>query len=191
MKQDLFTRIEEATPPDFGMILSKSFDLFKKTWQDGLYHVLILVGIMIPFIFILYIPMFMIIGTQEGYFDSGYLDNFEPKALWIILFGLFVLLLIIIIQAISLAVIAHFFKVCKKVDTGSVEEIGSYFMFLKAPYFQKTFLLSLATFGISIAALLLCYLPLFYVMVPLQLIGVIYAFNEDLSISDIVKASFK
>lgn len=64
-------------------------------------------------------------------------------------------------------------------------------MFLKGKNLKKVMVLSLATVGISLAAVLLCYLPIFYVMVPLQLFVVIFAFNEDLSVSDIIKASFK
>ena len=38
---------------------------------------------------------------------------------------------------------------------------------------------------------MLCYLPIFYVMVPLQLMIVIFAFNDKLSVSDIISISFK
>ena len=34
-------------------------------------------------------------------------------------------------------------------------------------------------------------LPIFYVMVPLQLFAVIFTFNQDLSASQIIKAAFK
>jgi hypothetical protein len=53
------------------------------------------------------------------------------------------------------------------------------------------FLLSLATMGIAILAALLCYLPIFYVMVPLQLFLPVLVFNESLTVSEIIKASFK
>mgnify|MGYP003676731313 FL=1 len=45
--------------------------------------------------------------------------------------------------------------------------------------------------GIAIVAALLCYLPIFYVMVPLQLFAVLFTFNQDLSVSQIIKAAFK
>jgi uncharacterized membrane protein YccF (DUF307 family) len=51
-------------------------------------------------------------------------------------------------------------------------------------------LLAAMTFGISLLATLLCVLPIFYVMVPISLMSVVYAFNPELSASDIVKASF-
>ena len=73
---------------------------------------------------------------------------------------------------------------------GTDEEVGGYFDDLKKN-FWKLFILSLATTGISLLAVLLCYLPLFYVMVPLQLIIPIYAYNTELSVSEIIKAAFR
>ena len=49
----------------------------------------------------------------------------------------------------------------------------------------------LASVGIAIIAALLCYLPIFYVMVPLTYFGFIFAFNPELSVNDIIKISFK
>ena len=49
----------------------------------------------------------------------------------------------------------------------------------------------LATVGIVIIAVLLCYVPIFYALVPLSFINMVFAFNPDLTAGDIVKASFK
>ena len=57
--------------------------------------------------------------------------------------------------------------------------------------FGKLLALTLMTFGIAMLAALLCYLPLFYALVPLNLLLPIYAFNPDMSASDIVRAGFK
>jgi hypothetical protein len=40
-------------------------------------------------------------------------------------------------------------------------------------------------------ASLISYVPIFYVMVSLNLVGVFYAFNQDLSAVDVIKACFK
>ena len=79
-----------------------------------------------------------------------------------------------------------------RLPTGRVGEPGSddYFFYLKRPYLGKVISLSAATFGITIAAVLLCVLPVFYVMVPVALMNVIFAFNPDLSTSEIIKAGF-
>ena len=97
---------------------------------------------------------------------------------------------IFIVQAIAFGITAHFLKVLQKEDTGHPEEVGGYFDLIKGNY-QKLLILSLATFGIALLAILLCYLPIFYVMVPLQLLVLFYAFNPELKVNEIIKASFK
>ncbi len=49
----------------------------------------------------------------------------------------------------------------------------------------------LASIGIAILAAVLCYLPIFYVMVPLSYFSIFYAFNPELSVGEIIKTSFK
>ena len=41
MKQQLLQKIKSARTPDFGNLLSKSFDLFKKVWIDSFMHVIV------------------------------------------------------------------------------------------------------------------------------------------------------
>ena len=45
--------------------------------------------------------------------------------------------------------------------------------------------------GIALLASLLCYLPLLYVIVPLQLLIPLYAFNRETSASELINSSFK
>ncbi len=192
MKQIIFQKIESAPTPEFGSLLSRSFDLFRKVWLESFLHLLITMIAVIPFLIVIYAPLVpIIISSARG--EST--DNFESYMNYpiILIVGYFILLfiLIIILQAVSIAIIAHFFQVCKKADTGAPLDTGGYLTYLTGNNFSKVFMLSLATFGISIVAILLCYFPIFYVMVPLQLLVVIFAFNSDLSVSDIINISFK
>ena len=192
MKNDLLQKIESATAPDFGNLLSRSFDLYKKVWLESFMHVLVALLAVIPFIIIIYVPFVPTIISSVKYGSSRNIEPFMDYSI-IMIVGYFILLfiLIIIIQGVSIAITAHFFQVCKKEDINSSEDTGGYFTFLKGNNFSKVFILSLATFGISLVAVLLCYLPIFYVMVPLQLIIVIFAFNDKMSVSDIISLSFK
>jgi len=192
MKKEILQKIETAATPDFGNLLSKSFDLFKRIWVESLVHLLITMLAVIPFMVIIYIPFVpAIISSLQGGFSGGIEPLMDYPILMI--FGYFALLflLIIMMQGVSIAIKAHFFNVCKNEDLGTLKESGGYFTYLKGENFSKVFVLSLATFGISFAAILLCYFPIFYVMVPLQLIIVIFAFNDKLSVSDIIELSFK
>lgn len=192
MQKDIFQRIEEANKPDFGAILSKSFELFKKTWEQALYHVLASMVVVIPMLLIIYVPYFAVIFSQvsSGSNDFNDASEFITYLPLLIVYGLVVFCVIFIFQAVLLGVTAHYYTLLKKEDLGLAREIGGYFDFVKRD-FKKLFVLSLATFGIVLLAALLCYLPIFYVMVPMQLLGVIYAFHPELSVSEIVKASFK
>ncbi len=188
----LFEKLEHLSPLDFGDIFNKSIELFKKVWLQGFVHLLISFLVILPLIVIMYIPMFAIAGMAglENQLDDYQFPIEEFSVGLLILFFVLILVISMAAGAIQMAITAHFYRVCKQVDLEQSES-SSYFMFLKGKYLGKVFALSIAIFGISLLAILACYLPIFYVMIPLQLIGVIFAFNPDLSASDIIKASFK
>ncbi len=192
-KKQLLQKIETASSPDFGDILSKSFDLFKKVWMDGFLHLLVTALVTLPLLLIIYIPFIPVFieAVQSGDGPENFRPNFDYPLLTIIAYVALVFVLIVITQVVSLGVTAHYFKVCKVKDLENSEDDKGYFYFLKGKNFGKLFVLSLATFGIAMGAVALCYFPIFYVMVPLQLIVVVFAFNSNLSVSDIVSISFK
>ena len=99
------------------------------------------------------------------------------------------LFMIIAMSTISFGLKAAFYRICKLRD---LEQMGKedYFYFFKKPYLVKTIKLALAFTGISLLATLLCVIPIIYAIVPLSLMIVIYAFNPDMSISDIIKLGF-
>ncbi|MFT5981694.1 MAG: hypothetical protein ACI9RM_000117 [Ulvibacter sp.] len=186
MEHSIFQKTESANRPDFLCTLSKSFELFKKDWEQALYHVLISIVTVAPIILLFYVPYFIFIfsiGDQHSYGAPG-----DPYITGLIIYV--ILLLIFIVQAIVLGITAHFFQVLKKVDNEETIDVGGYLDIVKNN-FKKLLQLSLATFGIAILATLLCYLPIFYVMVPLNLVAVFYAFNQDLSAPHVRKACFK
>jgi hypothetical protein len=192
MQNDIFQKIENAPKPSFENILSKSFDLFKLTWKQCLYHGLISLAIAIPFLILVYAPLMpmyieMIQASINGY---HYEPSMDYSIGMIVGYGLLILLFSIFMQVFAIGIASHFYQVLKKHDTGTPLNVGGYFVYLKE-HFGKIFLISLATMGISILAVLLCYFPIFYVMVPLQLVTPIFAFNKKLSVSEIIKASFK
>ncbi len=189
----LFERIENSTSLDFGDVFSNSFDLFKKVWVQGFVHLLISMLVMLPLFFIMYIPIFALAGLagiEGSYNEYGDYPSEELSIGLTILFVVLVLVVSMIATALQFGITAHYYRVCKQADLG-LPETSSYFMFLKGKYLGKIFVLAIATFGIALLAILLCYLPILYVMVPLQLLGVIFAFNPDLSANDLIKASFK
>jgi hypothetical protein len=198
MEHPIFQKIETSKKVDFGDILTNSYNLFLKVWQQGAMHTLIMMLFVIPFIVLVYVPVIYMSYASNRYYDPYYYDYSPDYGMagdnWLpfmIIYFIVLFVLIIIMQSVSLGVMAHFYKVCRIVDMETGEDEGGYFDYFKNGGFMKVFVLSLATFGIAMAAILLCYLPIFYVMVPLQLMLPIFAFNSKLSVSDIVKAAFK
>ena len=76
MEHPIFQKIEKANRPDFGDILSKSFELFKKVWEQALYHVLISMLSVVPMILLIYVPYFIFIFSIAG--QDAYGDYQQP-----------------------------------------------------------------------------------------------------------------
>ncbi|MCF7559046.1 hypothetical protein L3X39_00230 [Sabulilitoribacter multivorans] len=183
---NLLERIEQAKDLDFGDIFNKSIELFKKVWLQGLLMLLLTIAFMIPFYIIMYLPLIAMGILDPETLQQGGQPNmaiFIPFYLFMIVFSFFAVV-------ITFGLKSAFYRICKLKD---LNESGAddYFYFFKKPHLRKTIKLAAMTFGISLVATLLCVLPIIYVMVPIALINVIYAFNPDMSPSDIVKVGFK
>ncbi|MEO8933632.1 MAG: hypothetical protein ABI295_04935 [Xanthomarina sp.] len=183
---NLLVKIENAKSLDFGDILSESIELFKKVWVQGLVMLLLTLVILIPFYLIMYLPLIGLgfLQSSEAYMNEDF------NMLLIVPVSLFVFIFALVAMVISFGMKASFYRICMHKDL-NIAGSDDYFYYLKRPYLIKVIALSLITFGISLLATLLCVLPLIYVMVPLTLINVIFAFNPHLSASEIVKAGFK
>jgi hypothetical protein len=180
----LLEKIENSKALDFGDIFSKSIELFKKVWVQGLVMVLLMMVILVPFYLIMYLPL---IGI--GVLDT-YQDGSDLNPMLMIPFFIMIFIFSIVAMVLSFGMKASFYRICKLKD---LNEAGTddYFYYLKKPYFSKVIALSLLTYGISLLAMLLFVLPVIYVAVPITLINVIFAFNPELSASDIIKVGFK
>lgn len=184
-------RIEDARALDFGTIFNQSIELFKKVWVQGLVVLLLNMVMMMPLMMLIYIPLFFT-GFMDIYsstYDPYASSQPEIGAMFGVMSGVIYIVMIIATSVIGLGLKAAFYRICKLKD---LEQMGSedYFYFFKKPYLGKTIMLGLAFGGIMVAAFLLCVLPIIYVMVPLSFIVTIYAFNPDMSNSDIIKMAF-
>lgn len=186
MYQELLRRIENAGLVDFGNIFQRSIDLFKKTWSQGLIFTLITIAITIPLILLIYIPFLGTLIENPRAFEEG-----DVSPTMIIMMAIFFLVAMVIISVLSFAMTAAFFRMVKNIDHHGDKGTDSFFMFLKGNHLKKSIVLSLATVGISLLAALACYIPLIYVMVPLQFFALFFAFHSDLTTKEIIKLSFK
>jgi len=189
----LLQKIESAKELDFGTIFSKSIELFKKVWLQGLVSYLLNMLLMIPVMLVIYVPLiFLGLFSSESFNNEGtsFSELDSLQVLTIILTIALAVIVIIVIMAVSLALKAAFFRIIKNKDLGH-NESDDYFFFLKKKYLKKTLGLSLVILGIVILAYILCVLPILYAIVPLYFIIVAFAMNPDMPNSDIVKAGFK
>lgn len=187
----LLEKIAAAKELDFGTIFSESIELFKKTWLQGFLLQLFTLLVMLPLIIVLYAPLIgMAIAQQEnGYSDpEAFTDFFAGMS---ILYILFVIVGIFVLGAISVALNAGFYRIMKKLDYNEQVITSDFFYFVKGKYLSKTFMIMLVTILIAIPAAFLCYIPLIYAIVPLSFFALIFAFNPEFSVGEVVKASFK
>ena len=182
----LLEKIDNAKALDFGTIFNQSIELFKKVWVQGLVMLLLTFALMIPFYLIIYLPLLAI-----GIINPEMMQNGEElNILLMIPFMIMILAFAFFAMVIGFGLKASFYRICKFKDFGELTS-DDYFYYLKRPYLGKVINLSLISFGITLLAVLLCIVPVFYVIVPVTLMNVIFAFNPDLSSSEIVKAGFR
>ncbi|WP_417200436.1 hypothetical protein [Bizionia sp.] len=187
----ILEKIANAPSLDFGTIFSDAFDLFKKTWVQGFLLQIITFIIVLPFILLLYLPLLGIIISQATTGDQ------DPEAFQAyfaglgIMYMLFFIAGILVLSVVSLALNAGFFRIMKRLDHNEPIKTSDFFYFLKGKYFGKLLILMFAALFISLIAVMLCVLPIIYVVVPIYFFSIIFAFNPELSAGDIIKASFK
>ncbi len=187
----IIQKIEAAKELDFGTVFNESIELFKKTWLQGFLLQLFTLIVILPLIIVMYVPLIgMIIAQQEnGYTDNEAYSNFFASMS--VLYIVFIIVGIFVLGAITVALNAAFYRIMKKIDYNEQVVTTDFFYFVKGKYLTKTFLLMLITILIAIPSALLCYIPLIYTIVPLSFFAVIFAFNAELSVGEVVKASFK
>ena len=187
--QTLQNKVANAPELDFGGIFGEAIELFKKVWLQGLLLLIFTLIMILPLIIIMYAPLIAVILTAE----SG---GFDPDSNPLLAGGLSVgmiigiLFFVLAISVVATALVAGFYHICRAADQGKEVSTGMLFTFLKKQYVGKLFQIGLLVIVISTIALALCVLPIFYVMVPLAFIAPIFAFNPELSPTDLVKAGF-
>lgn len=186
----IVSKIEKGIPIDFGNVLSKSFDLFKKVWLQGFLHLIIVIAITLPMIAIVFSPL-MLLSVGESYTTDFDIDDPAFSITLIIAMIICGVIAVILTTTIAIGTLSGFYYICKEADMMGDTNAGYFFRYLSKKYFLKTLGLGAAYIGIMILGYACCFLPLLYLMVPLSLFTVVYAFNPDFTISEIINISFK
>ncbi|NND88729.1 MAG: hypothetical protein HKM28_05730, partial [Flavobacteriaceae bacterium] len=100
LPNDLNTRIENSKQPDFGGVLTKSFELFQKVWIEGFVHLLLTMILVVPFILVIYlVVMGLAVGSEFMYEINAYQDfvaQEPPVYVILIMVFLFIIMMLVV-----------------------------------------------------------------------------------------------
>ena len=188
--QTVLSKIQLAKTTDFGDLFNESIVLFKKVWLQGLQLQLFSFLIMLPFVISFYGPYFKLAldNSTSGQLDPNVLsqsliDEFGSSLVW-------VYALMFMFSIVSSLMYLGFFRIIKRIEHGQTIAVTDFFHFFQKVLIGKAFVFLLAYMGIAIAAILLCLLPILYAIIPLMFMLPIFAYNPNLSITEVVKVGF-
>tara|TARA_R110002049_G_scaffold5204_1_gene36530 strand:+ start:7329 stop:8138 length:810 start_codon:yes stop_codon:yes gene_type:complete len=194
-------KINNVKPLDFGDILSRSIDLFKKTWLQGFLLMLMFFVIAIPIFIVIYMPMYTALIEQ---IQSGDYDPNDASSLMMQTdsFRYQILGLTFVMSFFTVAMAAGFYRVVRKIDIGEAFSVSGFFYFFKGKYLGKiltiaalSFLVSLINFAFEkflspeLATLLSLVISIGF-SVYSTLFIVFLAFNPEMESTEIFSLSF-
>lgn len=191
---ELEQKINRNNSLDFGDIFSKSITLFKKTWLQGLIVYILSVVLMVPVMFVIYIPMMMVM-IPLGLMGEN-IESIEELGVGLGItagLGLFVLYVIAMVLMFSVQLImrAAFYKICKDKDANPNISSDEYFFYFKKKYFKKIMLLSFMSIGAILLGMICFVVPGLILMIPLVYLPIVFAYNPELSAKEIFKTALK
>lgn len=175
-------KIDHSKDLDFSILFNECIELWKKIWVEGLLLFVIATVSIIPLAIIVTMPMAALTPLENG---------IRQPVDYIIVFSVIIIIVLFLFFYIAFlfALKSGFYKLVKYRDLNIKEPINL-FVYCNKKYFKKSIQLSLITFGISFIAILLCYLPFFYVIIPMYYINVIFAMQPELSNKEIIETGF-
>ncbi len=200
--ESILEKINNTKNLDFGDILSRTIELFKKVWLQGFLLMVIFCIIMIPLFIAIYLPMYS--ALMEQIQNGGYNPE-NPSNLFSLQsdgFRYKIIGFAFVISFLTTALVAAFYKIVRKLDVGEEFSFSDFFQFFKAKYFDRIF--AIASFSLLIALLnfafekflppatatLLNLLLNVILSVYTTLFAVFFAFNSNLKAGEIFSLSF-
>lgn len=181
---EITARIEKSKALDFGLIFSKSIELFKLVWVQGFVIVMLTFVTIIPFYVLLYLPMLI-----SGVTDPEMLRSEDIPPEIVVPMAILMPIVFVGIMAVGLMLNASFLRICRNKDL-NLKISDNYFHYFKKKYVPKTISLSLLALGLVLLGMLACGIGIFYMVVPISLFPAFLAFDEELSAMEILKSSF-
>ena len=144
--QSLQNKIDNAKELDFGNILNRTFDLYKKTWSQG--FILILLGVLVitPFIVLVFMPTYLSMVEQAAsgdydYSTPNYFRQSQPESFRYMELGL-----TFFISFITTGLLAGFYRIIKRIDFGESYKFLDFLYFFKMKNLGKMFAIASFSF---------------------------------------------
>ena len=137
--------------------------------------------------FLLAMPIIALV-TSSNFIDTPSMNGYY--ALMGILLIVFVFFFIACIITLANGLLGGLYVVYKKADHNEMYTTSDMFVLLKGNRIFKTFRVSILQLLVILVSYLMCVFPIIYTSIPISYIIVIYAFNQDLSATEIVKLAF-
>jgi len=180
--EQLKLKIQQANSVDFSDALEQCVRIFKKVWLKGFLMVLVIIA----FSFVLGFALqalglgnaFDVTYTEFSDIYSSYTDNLLsslPQG--------------ILVSIVTFPLLAGFYRSCKEVDLHNNEEEFLFYYF-KGEHFSKIALIALVHNILTLMAQTLFLVPFIYAFIPLSFFIVLYVFNPELKIGEIIELSF-
>lgn len=185
--QKIKQKIKASHSVDFGTVFNQSIELFKETWAQGLIMMVLLFVSILVIEFIIIAPLIGLVSA------SGSLNDINLQEFSFLLFLLVFVLVFLFFAAIITLVnglLGGLYIVYKKADHNEFYSTNDLFTLLKGDKIFKTFKVSLLQMLITIGSVLLCFFPIIYTAIPISYIVIVYAFNPELSSTEIVSLAF-
>lgn len=180
--EQLKIKIQEANQVDFGNALDQTLKIFKKVWLKGFLMIIVIA----VFTFALGI-LLQVLGLSTSYefnwSEISDLYNINVDNLLVsVPQG-------ILIGIITFPLLAGFYRTCKEVDLHNNEE-DFLFHYFKGEHFSKIALLAVVHNILALMAQALFLIPYIYAFIPLSYFIILYTFNPELKIGEIIELSF-
>lgn len=182
------------------LIKTESFNLFKNTLIKGVLTMFLFIAILIPFVLI-----FSFITVSLTFIEQPCYDCSENLPFLITAYSIY-FIFFTIIMIVATGLLSAYYKICHEENTQQKAKTN-YFYFLKNQHLSKTIKLGFITSVIVVALAYTSYglsnfetlkyvsiipsILLVYCIIPLLFIAVVYTFNSELSVTNIIKTAFK
>ena len=183
---DIKNKIDASNSADFGNVFNRSVELFKKTWSQGFLLLIFFILTYFSLGAILVFPFVIISEFNDG---INITNNFGFSLFGILCFFMIIIFLLFLMTFFT-GLLGGLYVIYEKADKNENYSTSDFFVLLRKNTFVKTFKISTITLGIVLVSYMMCFFPILYTIIPISYIIIVYAFNQNMNTTEVVKIAF-